>query len=372
VLPYLETPTGRAYSRMQLAYHHPFDAVNDEAVQALPEGPGVIRLDLSEAAPYVGRARNLRRRLPRLQRLFGDRVMQARYQPVGSSFEANTVLVQTARDAWPTNYRERLRLRPAVVVKALVSNQFPRLSVSSRISGGGLFYGPFRSRVFAERFEESLLDFFQVRRCSENLEPSPDHPGCVFGEIGKCLRPCQEAANDEEYRAEFGRLLRAMESSGESLVADIELERNDASEQLDFEKAKSLHERAMAARKLFLSTPEAMDLDRLHGVVVQKGVRPMSIALFPLSGGCLQPKIELELQIADAGSLDQRLRESIEAAEFETRSATARQDSLAITSRWLFSSWSVGEFLPIPSFDKIPYRKLVNAVSRVAQGRTKR
>ena len=45
---------------------------------------------------------------------------------------------------------------------------------------------------------------------------------------------------------------------------------------------------------------------------------------------------------------------------------------MAFASRWLFSSWSDGEFLPIPNFDKIPYRKLVNAVSRVAQGRKRR
>lgn len=357
---------------MKLAFPYPLDLPVEAAAQTVPEAPGVIRMDLTEAAPYVGRARNLRRRLPRLQKLFGERLIRARYQPVGSTFESQILLWHTARDAWPDEYRDRLRLRPALLVKALPSNRFPRLSLSSRITGSGLHYGPFRSRAFAERFEESLLDFFQVRRCTENLEPAADHPGCVFGEIGKCLRPCQEALTDDEYRAEFGRLLRAMESSGESLIADIEQDRNYASEQLDFEKAKGLHERAMAARKLFLSTPEAMDLDRLHGMVVQRGVQPMSIALFPVSGAVLQSKIELELQLADAGSLDQRLRECIEDAVFEPATARERQDSLAITSRWLYSSWSTGEFLPISGFDQIPYRKLVNAVSRVAQGRKRR
>jgi hypothetical protein len=42
---------------------------------------------------------------------------------------------------------------------------------------------------------------------------------------------------------------------------------------------------------------------------------------------------------------------------------------MALVSRWLFSSWQDGEFLKIESFAKIPYRKLVNAVSRVSQGR---
>jgi hypothetical protein len=46
-----------------------------------------------------------------------------------------------------------------------------------------------------------------------------------------------------------------------------------------------------------------------------------------------------------------------------------QEDSMALVSRWLFSSWKDGEFLRIDGFDKIPYRKLVNAVSRVSQGR---
>jgi excinuclease UvrABC nuclease subunit len=273
---------------MQLAFSYPLDLAPKEAAQAVPEGLGVIRIDLDGLSPYVGQARNLRRRIARLQGIFADRIARVAYQPVGSSFEARVVLWGAARDAWPQDYRQKLRLRSAVLVKTLQSNRFPRLTVTSRIRGSGLYYGPFRSRVFAEHFEEGLLDFFQVRRCAENLEPSIEHPGCVFGEIGKCMRPCQQAIADEEYRAEFGRLLQALESGGESLAGALEQQRNTASEQLRFELAKGLHEKAVAARKLFLTSPEAADLDRWHGLIVQKGAARSSIALLPVYGGCLQ------------------------------------------------------------------------------------
>ena len=102
---------------------------------------------------------------------------------------------------------------------------------------------------------------------------------------------------------------------------------------------------------------------------MQKGALKNSIALLPVCGGYLQPKIELQLQLAEAGSLDQRLREALENAVFQRGALTELQDSMAIISRWLFSSWRDGEFLRIESFETIPYRKLVNAVSRVSQGR---
>ena len=354
---------------MQLAFSYPLEPPPDDAAQSVPEGLGVIWVDLDGLPPYVGQARNLRRRIARLRGIFADRVAGISYQPTGSSFEARIVLWRAAREAWPGDYREKLRLRSPALVKTRQNNRFPRLGVTSRIRGTALYYGPFRSRVFAEHFEEGLLDFFQIRRCSENLEPSLGHPGCVFGEIGKCMRPCQQAVGDEEYRAEFGRLLQALESSGESLVGALEQQRNAASEQLRFELAKSLHDKALAARKLFLSSPEAADLDHWHGLIVQKGAARSSIALLPVYGGRLQPKIELQLQLAEAGSLDQRLREALENAVFRRGVSTEQEDSMAMISRWLFSSWRDGEFLRIESFEKISYRKLVNAVSRVSQGR---
>ena len=354
--------------RMQLAFSYPLDLPPGEAAQAAPDGLGVIRIDLEGGQPYVGQARNLRRRIARLQGLFGDRVVRISFQPAGSPFEAKVVLWRVAREAWPQDYREKLRLRCPALVKTLQNNRFPRLAVTSRIRGAALYYGPFRSRAFAERFQEGLLDFFEIRRCTENLDPSPEHPGCVFGEIGKCMRPCQQAVGDAEYRSEFGRLLAAIESGGESLAGALERQRNAASEQLDFELAKGLHDRALAARKLFLASAEAANLDHWHGLIVQKGAEPTSIALLPVYGGYLQPKVEIQLQIAEAGSLDQRLREAFENAIFERGTPAAQEDSMAIVSRWLFSSWRDGEFLRIESFEKIPYRKLVNAISRVSRG----
>jgi hypothetical protein len=42
-----------------------------------------------------------------------------------------------------------------------------------------------------------------------------------------------------------------------------------------------------------------------------------------------------------------------------------RQEYLALLARWYYSTWREGEWLSFDSYDDIPYRKLVNAVSRV-------
>jgi hypothetical protein len=40
-------------------------------------------------------------------------------------------------------------------------------------------------------------------------------------------------------------------------------------------------------------------------------------------------------------------------------------EHLAILARWYGSSWRDGEWISFESMDKIPYRRIVNAVARV-------
>ena len=66
--------------------------------------------------------------------------------------------------------------------------------------------------------------------------------------------------------------------------------------------------------------------------------------------------------------IDTRLRE-IAGGLPATLTLRDRQDHLAILSRWFFSNWRDGEWIPFDSLESIPYRKLTNAIHRVASGK---
>jgi excinuclease UvrABC nuclease subunit len=105
-------------------------------------------------------------------------------------------------------------------VKLILSNVFPRTQITTRVSGGrSLFYGPFANRAAADQFEGQFLELFQIRRCQEDLVTSPDHPGCIYGEMGRCLRPCQEVVTVEEYAGEVRRVNDFLSTRGESLLS---------------------------------------------------------------------------------------------------------------------------------------------------------
>jgi excinuclease UvrABC nuclease subunit len=231
----------------------------------------------------------------------------------------------------------------------------------------GLFYGPFPSRAAAENYNNEVLDLFQIRRCEENLQPSPQHPGCIYGEMNRCLRPCQQAVSVEEYRNEAGRVEQFLRTGGASLRDPAVEARDKASADMQFEEAERLHERVAridAVRAASGDLPRT--LDHLAGVAVVPSARPDAIQLWFLIGGCWQPPKLLWLtEIAGAGqSMDRRLREMVAALEPK---GAVNVEHLAILTRWHTSTWRDGEWIEIEWPSKIPYRKLVNAIARVAQ-----
>ena len=122
-----------------------------------------------------------------------DRVRLIEYAPTGSDFESGFLLYRVLREAFPKTYSDRMRFRFAPLVKLHLENEYPRASITTRLgrlNGRSLYYGPFVSRVAAEKFMNDSLDFFKMRRCVDDLHPDPKFPGCIYSEMKMCLAPC--------------------------------------------------------------------------------------------------------------------------------------------------------------------------------------
>ena len=209
-------------------------------LDSIPDVPAVFLLWASEGKPYLARTALLRRRLKRVSKMLGGVAERIEYWPMGSRLESAVLHLELAQKHFPEDWQRIVRLRPPAFVRLTVDNPFPRTMITTRL-GRGLFYGPFASRAAAERFDGEMLDLFQIRRCEENLTPSAEHPGCIYGEMSKCLRPCQEVVSMDEYRSEAGRVEQFLRTSGGSLLETAEAARDRASAEMQFEAAERLH-----------------------------------------------------------------------------------------------------------------------------------
>ena len=350
----------------------------DRAVEGLPNSPAVFLLWPREGAPYLSKTGLLRRRLLRLlkererpSRLLNLRhtVRRIEYWLTGSGLESSVVMYVQARRHFPETYLELLKLRMPPYVKIVLGNEFPRSHISTHLTkSAGLYFGPFRSRASAERFEGQFLDLFQMRRCQEDLAPTPEHPGCIYGEMGMCLRPCQQVVGVAEYGHEVARVVEFLETDGRSLLEAIGHSRDRLSEEMNFEDAARQHKRFEKVQEVLKLRDElARDVDRLNGLAITRSLAADAVELWFVRDGHWQEPQRFRFGVEEGVtvSLDRKLRESFAAVAARRLTVRERREYLALLARWYYSSWREGEWLGFESFADIPYRKLVNAVSRV-------
>jgi len=360
---------------------------DSDIFSAVAAAPAVflLRGEDANSEPYVSKTANLRRRLQRLlsvpeertKRLnLRDRVRWIEYALTGSDFESGFVLYQVLRAAFPKTYSNRLRLRFAPLVKLHLENEFPRASITTRlgrISGKNLCYGPFGSRMAAEKFMNDALDFFKMRRCVEDLHPDPKFPGCVYSEMKMCLAPCFRGCTDDEYRAEVVRVEDFLDSRGESLKRQMAIERDEASAKMEFEAAAAIHARLDKLAPVLQQLPEFVRrIDQSHAVIVQKSRQAESVALFRVDGGALAGPLEFPISDAEhakSQSMEARIQGALTAfPAFLPASAIERMEHLAILKRWCYRGTRAGEIFFADAKGGLPMRRLVRGISRVYKG----
>jgi excinuclease UvrABC nuclease subunit len=367
-------------------------AHSDDFFSVLPPRPAVCLIELREdtAEPLLIRTQDLRRRL---QRLLGPPDTQSkrlnlrevargiRYRLTGSRFEQIFTYYQHAKQIFPTRYHKLMRLRPPAVLKVSLRNAYPRCYATRRIpvdSAGmptaGAYYGPFASRRSAEAFAGSALDFFKVRRCQIKIRRDPSFPGCIYSEMKMCLAPCFAGCTKEDYDVEVQRLVQFLDTSGGSLRNSLEQEREIASEQLDFERASSMHKKIEKLDDALRGSPELpRRIQDLNAVILQRNAEEQTISVYTVRGGWLaEPTFVRFNEIAgQPRSAEHIFREYLESPASQSgnpasaiaASKNALSEHLWLLARWYYSNPREGEiFFREKDW---PYRRIMRGCSRL-------
>ena len=357
-----------------------------EAFAFAPAGPAVflLRGDDPQADPYVSKTANLRRRLHRLlgppehsRRLnLRDRVRWIEFTASGSDFESGFLLYRVLRSAFPKTYSDRLRLRFAPLLKLHLENEYPRASITTRLGRMGsqsVYYGPFPSRTAAEKFANDSLDFFKMRRCVDDIHPDPSFPGCIYSEMKMCLAPCFKGCTDEAYRTEVSRVQTYFDTGGDSLVRQITQSRDQASTNLEYEKAATLHIELEKLKPVTSQLPEIVRrIDQLTAVMVQPSPLPECVTFFPIDAGLITGALSFSIQTGEhtkSQSMESRVQSALATIPRAVpKSSLETMEHLALLKRWFYRSNRKGEIFLADSKGGLPLRRLVRGIARVYRG----
>jgi excinuclease ABC subunit C len=407
-------PAPRQYLPESLAFD---PSEPGEALGRLPSQKAVFALfgEDEHAEPYIGVTPDLRRRLERLLRpakvqskrlQLVSRIRRIGWQITGSEFDSLLVQFRLLEEYYGPRALERMHLRAPAFVRFHGGNPYPRLTITNRPSQKetGWAFGPFPSRAAAERYSEELLKLFLLRRCEENLDPNPSHPGCVYSEMKMCLAPCYQGCTDARYAEEAEAVRSFLATRGESRLVVLEQQRDHASQELEFEAAARLHaqfEKVEAVRSL--ASELIRPMADLRTCILQASPTPDEVSVFLFENGELRGPVQfstlgMRIQNEQSGSsslfaqpmtiepvpesespaaaksarqlLDARMEAALASlAEPHTPpNSTLRQGYLALLTRWFYRPQQkrAGEIFFPDQEGAWPVKSLLRGVGRVA------
>ena len=372
---------------MHLRFDTPFEAGAAGDDLPFPSRPAVFAVfpaprEGVPSAPYLGRTNDLHRRLARLlsprrqnSKMLNLRELAARieYQPVGSPFEGTWLLYLLNRHYFSQQYRDRMRLKPPPLLKLKMQNRFPRCYPTRRMTrDNSLYYGPFPSMAAAERFSGEFLDFFKIRRCVEELNPDPAHPGCIYSQLHMCLAPCFAGCTDAEYQGEVQRVVEFLDSRGKSLQHTLEAERALASESLEFEQASKIHQRIEKLNEVLRQRSDLVrNVRDLHAVMVLPGAEAKSVVFFRIIGGEIRgpSALSLDENVPNPTPLDRQLHDLMESLDRKADPPGSPPlppwEHLSLLTRWYYSSFRQGELVMLNPDQSIPHSRLIRVCRKV-------
>jgi excinuclease ABC subunit C len=354
---------------------HPSDYI-----ALLGEGPGVYAFVSGDSVIHLAWSTSLVRRIAKLSSPAGtsekslvDRLhgsgLTLQCWPTASKLESSILLYELSRRSFPLDYRRRLRLQTPWFVSLTALGNFPRLTVANKIQSPTLpAVGPFRTRELAQQFEQDIVGAFLLRRCTEQLAPEAQHPGCIYGEIHQCLRPCQAAVTPNQYEEEANRASNFLSEGGGETLAWLSAVRDQAAADNDFETAGQLHRRyeKLKAAREYKRDP-VRNVHDFNGIALTWSRAKTCIQVWPMLKGFWQEPVTFAPQDApiSIGQLEHHLYEKLSPMVAQPALAGDREEHLAVFSRWYYSSWREGSWHAFTELRRSDCRKLARQILQV-------
>lgn len=234
----------------------PFDSARFLAT--LTSHPGVYRmLDQAGKVIYVGKARNLKRRVSSYFRREVDspktRAMVAQIRAIDitvtqSEGEALLLENQLIKSLKP-RYNILLRDDKSYPYILLSTDQtFPRLAFHRGGRGSrGRYFGPYPSGGAVRETLNLLQKVFRVRQCRDSFFRNRSRP-CLEYQIERCTAPCVDYISAEDYAEDVRHTRLFLEGRDHQVVDELVAQMEKAAAALDYEQAAVLRDRIAKLR----------------------------------------------------------------------------------------------------------------------------
>lgn len=221
--------------------------------------PGVYRMvDTSGTVLYVGKARNLKKRV---SSYFNKQNLGVKTRSLISqvaSIEVSVTRSETEALLLESNLIKALRPKYNVLLRDdksypyihVTSNHlFPRMELyrSKKKPRKGEFYGPYPSAAAVRETLATIQKVFKIRNCSDSYFSTRSRP-CLQYQIKRCTAPCTGYISPEDYQQSVDDATRFLQGKSQLLLEELAKRMEQAVKQLAFEEAAILRDQIKSLR----------------------------------------------------------------------------------------------------------------------------
>ncbi len=254
--------------------------------------PGVYcMLDMKGRVIYVGKARDLRRRVASyFQGRAHDAKTTAMLRAVA---DVEVTVTRTEAEALMLEYNLIKRHKPRynVVLRddksypyihVSTDHEFPRLSFyrGTRRKKGKLF-GPWPSAGSVRETLNQLQKLFQVRQCEDSYFSNRSRP-CLQYQIERCTAPCVGLISREEYRRDIDHAMLFLRGDSDAVTQKLVERMEDAASGLRYERAAQYRDQLVQLRHIQssqLMSRTKGDFD-VVGIAAESGIHCVAVMFF--------------------------------------------------------------------------------------------
>ncbi len=246
-------------------------------LETLSHGPGVYRmLDAEERIIYVGKARDLRRRVGSYfqgraadAKTMALRKAIARCEVTVTRTETEALLLENALiKAHRPRFNVLLRDDKSYpYIYLATGHEYPRLAFyRGARRGEGRYFGPYPSAGAVRETLNQLQKLFRIRQCEDSFYANRSRP-CLQYQIRRCTAPCVGLISREDYARDVADAQAFLEGRSNQVTERLAERMEAAAERLDFETAARLRDQIARLKRVeerqFVAASDARDVDVL-------------------------------------------------------------------------------------------------------------
>ena len=230
----------------------------EEELKKLPSKPGVyIMHDKDDKIIYVGKAISLKNRVRqyfrktnKTKRIQNMVALIDHFEYIVTDNEAEALILECnlIKKNMPKFNVLLKDDKTYPYIKVNIKAEFPDVYITRRIlNDGAKYFGPYANAGAAKEMVEFIKSKFKIRQCKSFKYK--DRP-CLNYHIKKCLAPCMGYISREEYMKQINEIVDVLEGKTEKLIKQLTEEMEEASKNMQYEKAAYLRDKKIAIERI--------------------------------------------------------------------------------------------------------------------------